>query len=453
MKSHPSGAASAAFVSLGCFKNTVDTEVLGGFLEQRGICMVSAYEEADWLIINTCGFIRDAKEESIEEILSALEKKEAGEVKKVAVIGCLTERYFADMQRNFPGIDLFWGVNDLEGLAGQIAGAVPAPYSGKELFLYSHEHRRIHTTTPNSAFIKISEGCDMSCTFCAIPTIRGPFRSRPIDSIRREAEGYRSWGVSELNLISQNSTHFGMDREQHQLLPELLKEVSRIGFPWIRVLYLMPEEVTGEIIAAFSHPGVIPYFDLPFQHVVPAVLKRMGRSGNPEKALALIESIRRQFPEAVIRSSLIAGFPGETEADFSRLLEFVDASGIEYIGVFAYSDEEGTLAWTLPEKLSIEKIEERWSRLEERAELNLQSFRRRLKGSLQEFLPLGPWTARTTIGRIRSQAPEIDGLTEITGKFSGDYAPRPIRISGLVDDLLRGRPDKPVKKQSTRRKP
>ncbi|MCP4219930.1 MAG: 30S ribosomal protein S12 methylthiotransferase RimO, partial [bacterium] len=354
---------TASFVSLGCFKNIVDTEVLGGLLEKYNIRIVSPYEDSDWIIINTCGFIRDAKEESIDEILAALEKKETSEIKGVAIFGCLTQRYQDELKVNFKEADIIWGVNDLEELAEAIAANAAEKYADKNLFLYNDQHKRIITTIPNTTFIKISEGCNMKCSFCAIPQIRGPFRSRTIESIVKEAKKYKEMGFLEVNLISQNSTYFGKDRGAKSELPELLKELSKLEFKALRVLYLMPEEITNDIIAGFSHPSVVPYFDLPFQHVAPAVLKRMNRSGSPGAALEMIGKIRMKYKDAVIRSSFIVGFPGETEEDFRELLEFAEESGIERIGGFAFSEEENTEAFDLKDKVEPEVIEERLERL------------------------------------------------------------------------------------------
>ncbi|MCU0289959.1 MAG: radical SAM protein, partial [Acidobacteria bacterium] len=234
---------TVSFISLGCFKNVVDTEVLGGMLEKYDIQIVSSYEKSDWIIINTCGFIQEAKEEGIEEILATLEKKESGEIKHVAVFGCLTQRYYEELKANFKNADIIWGVNDLDQLANLIANEKIDVYKNKNLFLYDENHNRIIITTPNSTFIKISEGCNMQCSFCAIPQIRGPFRSRSIDSIIKEAQKYKEMEFQEINLISQNSTHFGKDRGAKSQLPELLKEISSLGFNSVRVLYMMPEEV------------------------------------------------------------------------------------------------------------------------------------------------------------------------------------------------------------------
>jgi ribosomal protein S12 methylthiotransferase len=443
---------TASFVSLGCFKNLVDTEVLGGLLEKNKIRLVSPYEGSDWLIINTCGFIRDAKEESIDEILAALEKKEKNEVKHVAVFGCLTQRYYRDLKKNFHQADIIWGVNDLEELAAVIAHhGTPTPskekekkthaYQDRELFLYNHEYKRIITTPPNVAFIKISEGCNMKCSFCAIPRIRGPYRSREIASIAEEAKKYKTLGFQELNLISQNSTYFGKERSGQSELPQLLKELSALGFKGVRVLYLMPEEVTDEIIAAFSYPSLIPYFDLPFQHVSTKILKLMNRGGGLEKNTQLLQKIRSKFKDAVIRSSFIVGFPGETPEDFDRLVEFATLTQIERIGVFGYSEEEDTEAFTLNEKVPLIPpgvIEERKQRLMDVSDKNMEQYNQKLVNTRQDFLPLGPWDNGTTIGRIKSQAPDTDGLTCVDAPFNDDYTMYKINITGFQHELLYG---------------
>jgi len=437
-KTQKSASQSAAFVSLGCFKNTVDSEVLAGMLKQRGVEIVSEYESPDWLVINTCGFIRDAKEESIEEILTALEKKEKGEVKKLAVFGCLIQRYREDLKSTFRKADILWGVNDIEALADAIAAAGPAEYADKKLFLYDDRHQRPPFTTLNSSFIKISEGCDMACSFCAIPQIRGPFRSRTIHSLLKEAAALKERGVEELNLISQNSTYFGKDRGQSSQLPALLQEMSGLGFRWLRVLYLMPEELTPAIIEGFARPNVLPYFDLPFQHVSSRILKKMNRGGGFEKNLGLVRAIRNRFPAAVLRSTFIVGFPGESQDDFRQLLDFAAESGLERIGVFAFSPEENTASFKLPDPIAPEIIDERKSLLLDISDRNMKKFNQSLVGQTVEYLALAPWTHKSTIGRIWAQAPEVDGHCRVPTKYAEGQHIFPIKINGFQDEMLHG---------------
>jgi len=433
---------TVAFVSLGCFKNTVDTEVLGGLLSSMGVRVVSPYENADWIVVNTCGFIQPAKEESIQEILSALEMKAEGRVQHVAVMGCLSERYLADLQENFPEVNLIWGVNDPRGLAVAIAENKSARYDEPPLYLYDHTLPRILTTPPNTAFIKISEGCDMKCSFCAIPAIRGPYRSRDLDSVVSEAEAMRGRGVAELNLISQNSTHFGRDKKGGENLPRLLQALSPLGFDWIRVLYMMPEEVTPEILEGFAHPRILPYFDLPFQHVSAPLLKRMRRGGNRETFSRLIESIRRGYPDAVIRATFITGFPGETDNDFRQLMDFARDSRIERIGAFVYSPEEGTAAFNLKDPVPQELAQQRREELMDISDTNLEEYNRSISGSIQSFLPGGPspWESGSTLGRISSQAPEVDGLAEIKADIPMTSGPIQVRVTAFRQNILQGEP-------------
>ncbi len=428
----------ASFISLGCFKNIVDTEVLGGMLEQKNIKLVSPYEETDWVIINTCGFIRDAKEESIDEILNAFEKKETGEVKHVAVFGCLIERYYNDIQESFKNADILWGVNGMEELADLISKNENKEYKESELFLYNDSYKRIITTTPNSTFIKISEGCNMKCAFCSIPSIRGKFRSRDLTSIIKEAESYKERGFKEINLISQNSTYFGKDKNKASQFPELLKEFSNIGFDWVRVLYLMPEDVNDRMIEAFDHPSILPYFDLPFQHVSDNVLKKMYRGKGIYNNSELIKKIRERFDNPVIRSSFIVGFPGETVTDFEELKTFIEEQSIERVGVFGYSDEENTAAFDLQEKIDPVLIEERKEIILDISDNNLEKYNKSILKKEMSFLPLGPWDNNTTIGRISSQSPETDGLTKVNTPFTEDYSPYKIRISGFEHELVSG---------------
>ncbi len=431
-----------SLITLGCFKNIVDSEVLGGLLRKKGLEIIEPYEDADWVVINTCGFIRDAKEESIDEILRTLEKKENGEIKQVAIMGCLTERYMEDLKENFKTSDIVWGVNDIDELANAIADRSDVTYNRNNLFLYDEKYEREITTTPNMTYIKISEGCNMKCSFCAIPEIRGSFRSRTIESIVTEAQQLKQKGFEELNLISQNSTHFGKDRSNRSELPDLLEAISTVGFKWVRVLYLMPEEITDEILDGFDNPTILPYFDLPFQHVAGSLLNRMQRSGSTERHMGLIERIRAQYPEAIIRSTFIIGFPGETDAEFDELERFAHEAKIERIGVFGFSPEENTEAFDLEDKVDEEVIEERKERMMDVSDDNLERHNQAITGKEFEFIPLGPcpWDGEMTIGRISIQAPEVDGVTIVNRKFEEDYSIYWIRITGGEFDTLYGDP-------------
>ena len=431
---------TVSFITLGCFKNIVDSEVLGGLLEKNGMKIVDPYESSDWVVINTCGFIRDAKEESIDEVLRTLEQKEEGKIKHVAIMGCLTERYYNDLQENFKNTDIIWGVNDMDKLAEKIVSSSDLDYNKDNLFLYDDSYKRVITTTPNATYIKISEGCNMKCSFCAIPKIRGPFRSRSIESIIKEAELLKNKGFEEINLISQNSTHFGKDSNDISQLPELLKQISEIGLKWVRVLYLMPEEITDEIIEAFKYPTILPYFDLPFQHISNNVLSSMNRNGSYSKHLSLIKKIRNSFRDPVIRSTFIVGFPGETEQDFKELEKFAKESEIERIGVFGFSPEEDTPAFDLKDTILPEIIEERKEMIMDISDENINKYNKKMQNKTFDFIPQGPcpWDGDKTIGRISSQAPEVDGVTVIDNKFNENYSIYSVRITKGEFDTLYG---------------
>ncbi len=428
--------STVSFINMGCFKNSVDTEVIGGMLKKRGMEVVSSYESSDWLIINTCGFIRDSKEESIEEIFDAFEKKERNEVKHIVVMGCLVQRYYDDIKKSFKNADILWGVNDTEELADLIAKGGEGSYKDSELFLYNDTNERIITTPPSTAFIKISEGCNMKCAFCSIPSIRGPFRSRSFESVIREAEKYKESGFSEINLISQNSTYFGLDRGKTRELPKLISKLSKLGLKWIRILYLMPEDVNDELIESMNLPGVLPYFDLPFQHVSKKILKSMNRGNGIYENRKLIDKIRKRNNKSIIRSSFIVGFPGETEEDFEELKKFSIENRIERLGVFGYSDEENTPAFKLKPKINPELINERKEELLDISDRNINLYNQEIVGETLDFLPLGPWDNNTTIGRIYSQAPETDGLTRVSDPFQGDYSVFKVKITGSDHELV-----------------
>jgi len=432
-----------SLVNLGCFKNNVDSEVLAGLLEEQGFEVVSSVEESRWQIINTCGFIQPAKEESIEAILQALEKKESGQIRYLVVFGCLIQRYYSEFRENFPNIDILWGVDDLPALARAIKKKrFHSGYGQRDLFLYDHRYRRPPLFSDRFNFIKISEGCSMTCSFCAIPRIRGPYRSRALDSVVEEARHYAALGIQELNLISQNSTGFGRDSGSGSSLASLLREVARVRIPWIRVLYLMPEKVDEGLLEAFDHPRILPYFDLPFQHASSRILRSMNRSADIRASYSLIDRIRKRYSDAVIRTSFIVGFPGETREDFEILLSFARETGIERIGVFPYSDEEGTPAFLFPDKVPPGEIEERRLRLMDISDRNVQRYNRSLIGRIIEFLPLepSPWNSRHTLGRSASQAPEVDGFTEVSGKIDGEGKLRRIKITATENEIIYGKP-------------
>ena len=315
-------------ITLGCPKNLVDSEVLQGGLQACGVEFVGQPHEAEAVIINTCGFIASAKEESIDTILQAVELKKSGRVRRVFVTGCLSERYAPELRREIPEVDAFYGNRDLPEIVQGIARHLRLKY---ELL-----GERALLTPRHYAYLKISEGCEHPCTFCAIPAIRGKFRSTPIPELVHQAEVLAEKGVKELVLVAQDSTQYGLDLDNRQQLPALLQALAAVeGIAWIRLMYAYPHHMNDEIIAALAAtPKVAKYLDMPIQHVSNRMLKRMARRVNRADTEDLIERIHRAVPDLVLRTSLIVGFPGETEEDFQELHDFVAAGHFERLGVF-----------------------------------------------------------------------------------------------------------------------
>lgn len=418
-------------ISLGCAKNLVDAEVMLGVFKSRGFEIVNKMELADLIVINTCGFIKEAREESFKVIEDTI--KEKGE-KKLAVVGCLTELMKEKIKEEFPEIDYIGGVNDVERIVDIIKGG--KPFSNFP-YIYSHNSPRIVSTPRSWAYIKISEGCSHKCTFCSIPIIKGPMRSRAIESIVEEAERLSENGIREINLISQDSTSFGMDKYLKNGIIELIKRLTEIkNIRWIRVLYAYPEEVTDEFVDILKEEKVVPYLDIPLQHSHPEVLKKMGRSIDGKRALKFIEKIRSKIPEITLRTSLIVGFPGEGEMEFSDLLKFVEMARFDRLGVFKYSWEEQVKASIygdpVPEDLK-EKRKESILLLQQ--EINLEK-NAELIGKEIEIIVEGTSYENPLylIGRAKNQAPEVDGLVIARkGKEERDFVKVKVEKIGPYD--------------------
>ncbi len=343
------------FVSLGCPKNLVDTEVMLGILGQEGYDIVSRPEQADVIVVNTCGFIDSAKAESIQTILEMAEYKK-DRCKLLIMSGCLAERYHDEILEEIPEVDAVVGTGDYS----RIAEVIRRAFAGEKVVLYGHmdeelagEEPRVLSTHSASAYLKIADGCDNRCTYCVIPQLRGRYRSRKMEDILREAEGLAAQGVKELIVIAQDTTRYGFDLYGEYRLARLLRALAKIeGIHWIRVHYLYPEVITEELIEAFrSEPKLVKYMDIPIQHCNDEVLKRMGRHSGKQQLYSLLNGLKEQIPGLVLRTSLIAGFPGETEEQFEELLQFVRDMEFDRLGAFAYSQEEGTPAAKLPEQL------------------------------------------------------------------------------------------------------
>ena len=402
-------------VSLGCAKNRVDSEVILGTLKEAGYEIVSDPAEAEIIFVNTCGFIEPAKEESIEAIFEMAKYKETGRLKKLFVTGCLAQRYIDDLYREMPEVDGFMGVADytrlLEMMQEAEAGGRPRYVCDGERFFHAE---RVLTTPAYSAYVKISDGCDNRCSYCAIPLIRGPYHSRPFDSIVEECRELAARGVTEITLIAQDTSRYGNDfPEGKLLLPELLKAVSAIeGVHWVRVLYCYPDTTDDRLLDAIANlPKVAPYVDLPLQHIDGPLLKRMNRRGSPEWIKSRIAACKERG--LTTRTTMIVGFPGETEEAFHELLQFVQEARFDRLGAFTYSPEEGTPGAEMPDQIA-EEVKQR--RLDELMTLqqgiSLEENTARV-GEICEVLCEGTEDG-LYVGRSIREAPESDGVIRFT---------------------------------------
>ena len=406
---------TVGMVSLGCSKNRVDSENLLGFLSEKGYPIVADPAEADIIFVNTCGFIEPAKVESIDTIFEMAQYKQTGRLQKLFVTGCLSQRYSGDLAAEMPEVDGFLGVKDYDRIAEMMAEAEkdlrPVFTDGHDRFFTT---RRVLTTPGYTAYVKISDGCDNRCTYCAIPLIRGRYESRPFEDIIAECEALAARGVTEITLIAQDTSRYGNDFEGHPLLlKKLLQAVSDIeGIHWVRVLYTYPDTVNEELLDAMvSIPKVAPYLDLPLQHINGRLLKAMNRRGTPEHIKKLIAACHERG--IVTRTTMIVGFPGETEEEFRELLDFVRDARFERLGAFTYSAEEGTPAAAMPDQID-EAVKER--RLDElmmlQQSISMDANEARI-GEVCEVLVNGQEDGEY-IGRSLKEAPEIDGNIRFT---------------------------------------
>jgi len=407
-------------VSLGCPKNLVDSEVMMGLLARQGYELTTDSRAADVLVVNTCGFIDSARQESVETILEMAQLKQTGKLKRLIVAGCLVERYREELQREIPDIDVCIGVNQLteiESVVEPNGHRVLPVYSdgaaAPELFLYDETTPRLRATAPYTSYVKIAEGCDHTCAFCIIPRLRGVFRSRSPESILREVEMLAAQGVKEFVLISQDTTTYGSDLGLKDGLARLIDSIAGVpGAEWVRFLYCYPTAITDELLDVMaSRPNICKYFDIPLQHASRRVLQRMRRGGNREAYERMIERIRERVPGVAVRTTFIVGFPGERAEDFEELLDFVRVVEFDRVGVFTYSDEENSAAFELDEKVDHAIAKKRERRLmKEQARISRRK-NRRLVGSRVRVLLEGKSKESDLLleGRMESQAPEIDG--------------------------------------------
>jgi len=406
-------------VSLGCPKNLVDGEVMLGHLARRGHRLVGDAKEADVIVVNTCAFIDRARQESIDAILEMAREKQTGRARRLVVTGCLAQRYDEELRREIPEIDATLGTGQVEGVVRAVEGeaTVTDAAERRPQWIYDHASPRVLTTPPYLAYVKISEGCDYTCSFCIIPTLRGRHRSRAVGDVAAEVQALAARGVKEVILVAQDSTRYGLDLGLRDGLAILLRRLGGIdGIRWIRVMYAYPATVTDAILDAIaSEEKVVKYVDMPLQHAAEPVLKRMRRPTGRGNLLGMVERVRERVPGVAFRTSFIVGFPGETEEDFQELLAFVEAAEFDNVGVFTFSDEEGTASFDLPERIAPHVKESRRRRLLARQKRISARRNRRLIGERVEVLVEGahPESDLLRRGRLATQAPEIDGAVII----------------------------------------
>jgi ribosomal protein S12 methylthiotransferase len=440
------------FISLGCPKNLVDSEVMMGQLAARGHELTPHPDQADVLVVNTCSFIDPAKQESIDTILEMAEYKRVGRAKRLVVAGCLVERYRGDIKKDMPEVDAIIGTNEIDSIVAVCEGITQPEAPNPDLYLYHDLTPRVLSTPRHFAYMKIAEGCDHPCTFCVIPQYRGKFRSRRFESVVSEATRLFGQGVREINLIGQDTTCYGEDFGMKDGLADLLARLAQIETPqpkWVRFLYAYPNKVTQKLLDTIAgHASLVKYIDMPLQHASAPVLKRMKRGASGDIFLKLIERIRRTIPNVAIRTSFIAGFPGETDADFETLCQFVEAAQLDRVGVFSYSDEDSSGSYALDGKVDARTISNRKRKL-----MAIQRKISKAKNKLmvgEEVTVLVEGTSPDTdllwTGRMSTQAPEIDGTVLINDFEGADPVPgqmRQLRITeshdyDLIGTLLAG---------------
>ena len=432
------------FVSLGCDKNLVDTEVMLGLLAQKGHQMVDSEEMADAIVVNTCCFIHDAKEESIQTILEMAEYKKEGSLKALIVTGCLAQRYKQEILDEIEEVDAVLGTTSYD----QIVEAIEEAVNGNKSLRLEDidalpvvDAKRVVTTGGHYAYLKIAEGCDKHCTYCIIPKIRGNFRSVPMERLIAEAKELVSQGVKELILVAQETTLYGKDIYGEKSLHLLLKELCKIsGLYWIRVLYCYPEEITDELIQVIKEEDKIcKYLDLPIQHACDAVLKRMGRRTSKAQLVDVVEKLRREIPEIALRTTLITGFPGETEEQHEELMAFVDEMEFDRLGVFTYSPEEDTPAANMADQIDEEIKEDRQADLMElQQEIAFEKAENMIGRELLVMIEGKVADENAYVGRTYMDAPNVDGLIFVESDeelMSGDFAK--VKVTGALEyDLI-----------------
>lgn len=438
------------FISLGCDKNLVDTEVMLGLLAAGGHQMIDDEAQADIVVVNTCCFIHDAKEESIQNILEMAELKKTGRLKVLIVTGCLAQRYQDEILTEIPEVDAVLGTTSYEEIVNvidKILSDSPMERADAKLtmkdvdYLPTVKTKRLVTTGGHFAYLKIAEGCDKHCTYCIIPKIRGNYRSVPMEQLIEEAKRLAEDGVKELILVAQETTLYGKDIYGEKKLPELLRKLCEVsGIRWIRILYCYPEEITEELIQVIKEePKICHYLDLPIQHASDDILKRMGRRTSKKQLIEIIGRLRQEIPDITLRTTLITGFPGETHAQHEELMEFVDTMEFERLGVFTYSAEEDTPAALMPDQIPEEVKEERQAELMElQQDIVFEQAEGMIGKELLVMIEGKVADENAYVGRTYRDAPNVDGLIFVNTDeelMSGDFAK--VKVTGALEyDLI-----------------
>ena len=432
------------FISLGCDKNLVDTEVMLGMLASRGYEMTNDEQDADIIVINTCCFIHDAKEESIQNILEMAEYKKNGSAKALIVTGCMAERYRQEILDEIPEVDEVLGTTAYD----RILDAVDAALAGQHEVMTADldalplpETKRLVTTGGHFAYLKIAEGCDKHCTYCIIPKIRGNFRSVPMERLLKEAQDLAEQGVKELILVAQETTLYGKDLYGEKSLPKLLRELCKIsGIRWIRILYCYPEEITDELIQVMKEePKICHYLDLPIQHANDTILKRMGRRTSKQELIDIVQKLRKEIPDICLRTTLITGFPGETQEQHEEVMEFIDTLEFDRLGAFTYSPEEDTPAATFEDQIDEAVKEDRQADIMElQQEIAFDKAEDMIGREVLVMIEGKVADENAYVGRTYRDAPNVDGLIFINTDvelISGDFAK--VKVTGALDyDLI-----------------
>ncbi len=407
--------------TLGCPKNQVDSELMLGLLSEAGFPLTERAEDAECLIVNTCAFIDRAREESVQTILELARLKEGGRCRALIVTGCLTQRYGAEVMREMPEIDGILGTSNLPAivdLVRQAANRHDWATAAPPGYLYDASTPRLLTAKVPYAYVKIAEGCDMGCSFCAIPQFRGRHRSRPLADVVREVEGLAARGVQEAILVSQDTLAYGRDLPGNGDIGALLLALGDTRMPWIRPMYLHPAHVNDRLVQTWARARVVPYLDMPVQHAADAILKSMRRAVTARRLREIVAQFRAAIPGVTVRTTVLVGFPGETDEAFERLLQFVDEVRFDRLGVFTYSPEEGTPSPDFPGQIDAEVAAERAARVQEAQDAIAWERAAKLVGTEAEVLVDGPSEdgAFAWEGRTAGQAPEIDGLVYLRGR-------------------------------------